>query len=80
MAKRKPERQVIALDRLPIELYKLLKYANLAQSGGEAKLLISEGLVRLNGDVETRKSKKIAAGDVVGLEGHELEVVQEVSA
>ena len=48
-----------------IELYKLLKFENLAASGGEAKYVISEGHVRVNGQVETRKRKKIFAGDVV---------------
>lgn len=49
----------------PIELCQLLKFAGLTGTGGEAKYVISEGLVRLNGEVETRKRKKIAAGDVV---------------
>ena len=48
-----------------IELYKILKLENLAASGGEAKYLISEGLVRVNGLVETRKRRKTAAGDIV---------------
>ena len=49
----------------PIELYKILKFENLVASGGEAKFVIAEGLVRVNGMVETRKRKKIFAGDVV---------------
>ena len=55
----------IAIRDEYIELYKLLKLAELASSGGEAKYIISEGLVRVNGEVETRKRKKIAARDVV---------------
>ncbi len=49
----------------PIELYKILKFENLVDSGGEAKYVISEGQVIVNGKVETRKRKKIFSGDVV---------------
>ncbi len=49
----------------PIELYKILKFENMVNSGGEAKVVISEGLVMVNGKVETRKRKKIFSGDVV---------------
>ena len=49
----------------PIELYKILKFENIVNSGGEAKFVISEGRVMVNGAVETRKRKKILAGDVV---------------
>lgn len=48
-----------------IELNKLLKHVNWVASGGEAKFVISEGRVKVNGDVETRKRKKIFPGDVV---------------
>jgi len=56
----------------PIELHKLLKFANLAQSGGEAKFFISEGLVRVNGAVETQKRKKIVSGDIVEFNGRKI--------
>jgi ribosome-associated protein len=49
----------------PIELYKILKFENWVVSGGEAKQVILEGQVRVNGMVETRKRKKIFSGDVV---------------
>ncbi|MGF1571681.1 MAG: RNA-binding S4 domain-containing protein [Sumerlaeia bacterium] len=55
----------VHINPLPIELAKLLKLQSLVQSGGEAKVAITEGLVRLNGVVETRKGKKIVAGDVI---------------
>ena len=48
-----------------IELYKILKFENMVDSGGEAKYVISEGQVIVNGKVETRKRKKIFSGDVV---------------
>ena len=48
-----------------IELYKILKYEGLASSGAEAKIAITNGQVLVNGEVETRKRKKIVSGDVV---------------
>jgi len=53
-----------------------LKFENLVQSGGEAKLFISEGHVRVNGEVETRKGKKIFAGDVVSFAKETIEILQ----
>ena len=50
---------------LPIELYQVLKLEGLVQSGGEAKHVISDGHVKVNGDIETRKRKKIIAGDSI---------------
>jgi len=77
MSKNKPNQpRVVALEHLPIELYKLLKFENLVQSGGEAKMLIHEGYVRVNGEVETRKAKKIFAGDVVSFEEEQIQIVQ----
>ena len=55
----------IAIRAEPIELCQLLKFAGLAESGGEAKQLISQGDVFVNGVVETQKRKKIKAGDRV---------------
>jgi ribosome-associated protein len=49
----------------PVELYKLLKFEGLAASGGEAKTVIADGKVLVNGKVETRKRKKIISGDIV---------------
>jgi len=48
-----------------IELFKLLKLLNLAGSGGEAKGLIDEGFVKMNGETETRKRAKVTAGCTV---------------
>jgi ribosome-associated protein len=55
----------IEISEEPIELYKILKFSNQVDSGGEAKYVISEGQVIVNGKVETRKRKKIFSGDVV---------------
>jgi len=48
-----------------IKLDSLLKLANLVMSGGEAKLLIMERLVKVNGEVETRRGRKLYSGDRV---------------
>lgn len=53
------------ISKEPVELYKILKFENMAASGGEAKHLISEGQVMVNGEVETRKRKKIFSGDII---------------
>ena len=57
----------VEISREPVELYKILKFEAMVSSGGEAKIVIAEGLVRVNGEVETRKRKKIVAGDIIEL-------------
>lgn len=58
----------------PIQLYKLLKLEGLVASGGEAKAVIAEGLVQVNGSIETRKRKQIVSGDVVTFNETEITV------
>lgn len=53
----------------PINLTQVLKRAGLVSNGGEAKALISEGFVKVNGEVEFRKRRKMAVGDVVQMDG-----------
>ncbi|MEE4364510.1 MAG: RNA-binding S4 domain-containing protein [Desulfotignum sp.] len=61
---RQTRRQVeIAVE--PVELYKILKFENLAASGGEAKFRIQAGHVMVNGQAEHRKRRKIRHGDVI---------------
>jgi ribosome-associated protein len=50
-----------------IRLGQLLKAAGLVESGGEAKSLLAEGLVSVNGEVETRRGRQLVPGDVVTL-------------
>ena len=57
----------IIITHQPVELYKILKFEGMARSGGEAKMLIEQGEVLVNGAVETRKRKKIIAGDQIQL-------------
>ncbi|GLX81140.1 RNA-binding S4 domain-containing protein [Thalassotalea eurytherma] len=65
----------VELEQQPIELYKLLKIADLVSGGGEAKVLISEGYVFLNDEVETQKRKKIYHGDIVAFNGDIIELI-----
>ena len=64
--------QIVFIEKEPVELYKILKFENLAASGGEAKHLIQEGMVKVNGEVETRKRKKIFHADVIEAQGETL--------
>ncbi len=64
----RPQRSVKIGDR-PINLTQALKLAGCVQSGGEAKLVIADGRVRVNGEVEMRKRRKMCAGDRVEVEG-----------
>jgi ribosome-associated protein len=67
--------QRAVLKKEPAELCKILKFENLVQSGGEAKTVIAEGLVRVNGQVETRKRRKVYHGDTIAFAGATIEVV-----
>jgi ribosome-associated protein len=58
-----------------ITLDKLLKACTLASSGGIAKLMVADGLVQVDGQSETRKTAKIRAGQVVSLDGVQVQVV-----
>jgi len=57
--------RVVEISREPVELYKILKFEGMVATGGEAKQVIAEGQVRVNGEVETRKRKKIVTGDTI---------------
>ncbi len=57
-----------------IKLDQFLKLAQVVQTGGEAKYLIQTGLVRVNGQIETRRGRKLHHGDVVEFEGEEMVV------
>lgn len=62
-----------------IELIKLLKLKQIAQTGGHAKMIVEEGLVKVNGVQEFRKRNKLRAGDVVELEGHTILIKKELN-
>ena len=64
----------VEISKEPIELYKLLKLEGMVSSGGEAKAVIAEGRVLVNGAVETQKRKKIVSGDVVEFENEKIQI------
>jgi ribosome-associated protein len=55
----------IVITKEPVELYKILKFEGIVGSGGEAKAVIDDGQVLVNGEIETRKRKKIISGDII---------------
>ncbi len=57
-----------------IKLDALLKFAGWVETGGEAKQLIQDGQVQVNGQVCTMRGKKLRPGDTVGLEGQTLTI------
>lgn len=64
----------IFVREVPIDLCQFIKFGGLVGTGGEAKQIIASGMVTLNGTVETRKRKKLVAGDLVSANGETLVV------
>ena len=58
-----------------IKLGQALKLADLVSDGVEAKYVISDGIVKVNGDVDTRRGRKVYDGDVISYNGQEVKVV-----
>lgn len=59
-----------------IELIKLLKSMRISESGGQAKLMVEDGLVYRNGEPEFRKRAKLRAGDVIDVLGYTIKIIQ----
>ena len=64
-------------EQTHIRLDNFVKMTGLVATGGRAKLLIQAGEVAVNGEVETRRRRKLVAGDIVALQGEEFEVSAE---
>ncbi len=60
-----------------IKLDAFLKFSALAETGGEAKMMIRDGQVRVNGETCTQRGKKLRDGDTVGVNGQSLTVREE---
>lgn len=58
-----------------IPLIQLLKATNLVETGGEAQLVVVEGKVKVNGEVDYRKRLKVKAGDLVTYAGQKIKVI-----
>ena len=61
---------------LPIRLDAFLKLSDLAQTGGHAKLLIQDGAVTVDGEIETRRGRKLRGGESVVVDGQAVTVPQ----
>ena len=69
--------EIITITTEFIKLQDLLKFANMAETGGMAKQIILDGEVFVNGEVCLMRGKKIRPGDVVELDGQQLTVAYE---
>lgn len=69
--------RTVGIRDASIRLGQLLKLADLVDDGGQAKDVLAQGLVRVNGEVETRRGRQVVGGDTVSL-GTETVVVQTV--
>ncbi len=68
--------QEITLRDEYIKLGQALKAANMVESGVMAKMVIKDGLVKVNGRVETQRGKKLVDGDVVSFEGETIIIIK----
>ena len=66
-------------EREPLRLDQFLKLKGIAVTGGHAKILIQQGDVSVNGEVETRRRRKLAVGDMVEINGESFAVEDETS-
>ena len=57
-----------------IKLGQALKLANLVESGVDAKFVIQDGLVKVNGNIEVQRGKKLVAGDIVEFDGEKIKI------
>ncbi|MCM6761346.1 RNA-binding S4 domain-containing protein [Rathayibacter sp. ZW T2_19] len=64
----------VPLDGESIRLGQFLKFAGIIDSGGEVKEIVADGLVTVNGEVDRRRGRQLAVGDVVGFGGRRYRV------
>ncbi|GIE24123.1 RNA-binding protein [Winogradskya humida] len=65
----------VAIGSDMIRLGQFLKLADLIETGGEAKLVIADGDVKVNGEIDTRRGRQLHPGDVVAVNGNSAKVV-----
>ena len=66
--------EIIKLKTEYIKLGQALKAANLVESGVDAKFVIKDGLVKVNGQVEYQRGKKLVDGDIVEFDGETIKI------
>lgn len=74
-AKRKSENVVIKTDFIRLDSF--LKYKGIAETGGQAKTFIQDGIIKVNGEVCTARGKKIRNGDTVSVFGTDYHITNE---
>ena len=67
--------EIIKLKDEFIKLGQALKAAGLVETGAEAKEVIQDGLVKVNGEVDTRRGRKVYGGDVISYNGQDVKVL-----
>ena len=77
VVKKKDNSIPVSISTEYIKLQDAMKYANIVYSGGEAKQLILDGQVKVNGEVCTMRGKKLYPGDRFAFEGFLIEIVGE---
>lgn len=65
---------IIKLREDFIKLGQALKAAGLVESGVDAKFVIQDGLVKVNGSIETQRGKKLIAGDMIEFDGEKIKI------
>ncbi len=66
--------EIISIDTETIKLEQFLKFCGEVGTGGIAKIIIGDGLVKVNGEVETRRGKKLKSKDVVEIENRKYKI------
>lgn len=67
--------QEVKISTEYIKLDQLLKWVNAVENGSHAKMVIKDELVKVNGEIETRRGKKLYSGDIVSFEGEEFKII-----
>ncbi|ADL67601.1 RNA-binding S4 domain protein [Thermoanaerobacterium thermosaccharolyticum DSM 571] len=62
----------VKIDTDYITLDQFLKYVGIVETGGKGKQMILDGLVKVNGNIELKRGKKLRSGDIVVVNGHEF--------
>jgi len=65
---------IVLITTEPVELYKILKFEGIVASGAEAKLIIADGQVSVNNEIETRKRRKIVSGDIIEYDDAKMQI------
>lgn len=66
--------EIIKLRDEYIKLGQALKAAGMVENGAESKVVIQDGLVMVNGSIETQRGKKLKDGDIVSFQGQEVKI------